>query len=163
MKDTPIYSFYNPTRRNHISITASSEKDNENVYSKLKSDLTDIYLRKYFIKLAKKDFDKFLENMPKQKEIKEEKSILTADEAAKYLRMSKKTLQNLASVGKIKNLKGGKYRLQDLDIYLESGSRKKKKLLIYIKRFITFASEKNDENVPTFLRRCRKTRETLGK
>ena len=77
-KDTLIYSFYNPTRRNHISITASSEKDKDNIYAKLKSDLTDIYWRQYFVRVAidivdiKKGDTKISENM-------------TAEEVANYL------------------------------------------------------------------------------
>jgi hypothetical protein len=52
-KDTLIYSFYNPTRRNTISITVSIEKDQQ-VYSKIKSDLSDIHWRQYFIQSAMK-------------------------------------------------------------------------------------------------------------
>ncbi len=125
-KDTLIYSFYNPTRRNHITITAASVKDDENIYSKLKSDLSDIIWRKYFIKCAMIDIDKFFSNLPAHKEVLKEKSILTADEAAKYLRKSKKSVQNLASQGKIKKVRGGKYRLEDLDSYLNSAPKKKK-------------------------------------
>lgn len=125
-KDTLIYSFYNPTRRNAISITASSEKDDENIYSKLKSDLSDIIWRKYFIKCAMIDIEKFFSNLPAHKEVLKEKSILTADEAANYLRKSKKSVQNLASQGKIKKVRGGKYRLEDLDSYLNSAPKKKK-------------------------------------
>ena len=78
-KDTFIYSFYNPTRRNHITITAASEKDNDNVYSKFKSDLSDIYWRQYFVRVAmnkvdiKKSDAKVSENM-------------TAEEVADYIK-----------------------------------------------------------------------------
>jgi hypothetical protein len=44
-KDT---SFYNPTRRVTIAITASIEKDHA-VYTKIKSDLSDIFWRQYYI------------------------------------------------------------------------------------------------------------------
>jgi excisionase family DNA binding protein len=121
-----IYSFYNPTRRNSITITAASVKDVENIYSKLKSDLSDIIWRKYFIKCAMIDLEKFFSNLPAHKEGLKEKSILTAEEAARYLRTSKKNVQNLASQGKIKKVKGGKYRLEDLDSYLNGAPKKKK-------------------------------------
>ena len=125
-KDTLIYSFYNPTRKNHISITASSEKDKDNVYAKLKSDLSDIVWRKYFIKCAMTDIEKFFSNLSVQKEVQKQKSILTADEAAKYLRKSKKSVQNLAAQGKIRKVRSGKYRIEDLDAYLNSTPKKKK-------------------------------------
>jgi len=48
-----------------------------------------------------------------------EKELLTADEAANFLRMKKKTLQNYVSQGRVKLLKGGKFRRKDLDEYLE--------------------------------------------
>lgn len=121
-----IYSFYNPTRKNNIIITAASEKDKDNVHAKLKSDLSDIVWRKYFIKCAMIDLEKFFSNLPAHKEGLKEKSILTAEEAAKYLRTSKKNVQNLASQGKIKKVKGGKYRLEDLDSYLNGAPKKKK-------------------------------------
>jgi excisionase family DNA binding protein len=121
-----IYSFYNPTRRNNIIITAASEKDKDNVHAKLKSDLSDIIMRKYFIKCAMIDTEKFFSNLPAHKEVLKEKSILTAEEAAKYIRTSKKNVQNLASQGKIKKVKGGKYRLEDLDSYLNGAPKKKK-------------------------------------
>jgi len=126
IKDTLIYSFYNPTRKNHITITAASVKDDEDIYSKLKSDLSDIIWRKYFIKCAIIDIEKFFSSLPAHKEVLKEKSILTADEAANYLRKSKKSVQNLASKKIIKKVRGGKYRLEDLDSYLNSAPKKKK-------------------------------------
>jgi len=51
-KDTLIYSFYNPTRRNTISITAAIEKDDESVYSKIKAAPKDLIWRQYYIKRA---------------------------------------------------------------------------------------------------------------
>jgi len=121
-----IYSFYNPTRKNNIIITAASEKDKDNIHTKLKSDLSDIIMRKYFIKCAMIDTENFFSNLPAHKEVLKEKSILTAEEAAKYLRTSKKNVQNLASQGKIRKVKGGKYRLEDLDSYLNGTPKKKK-------------------------------------
>ena len=53
-----------------------------------------------------------------------EKEILTADEAANILRMKKKTLQNYAAQGMVKSLKGGKFRLKDLEEFLELKKKK---------------------------------------
>ena len=69
-EDTLIYSFYNPTRRNSIAITASIEKDTENVYTKLKSDPKDIIWRQHFIRRALAEFN--IEGMtPPKKEYPE--------------------------------------------------------------------------------------------
>ena len=93
-----IYSFYNPTRRNNITISAASEKDKDNVHAKLKSDLKDIYWRQYFIRLAQNEVDvkrsstKVSENM-------------TAEEVAKYLNLEIKTIRNWTSEGKIPSVK----------------------------------------------------------
>ena len=119
-KDTLIYSFYNPTRRNHISITASSEKDKDNVYAKLKSDLTDIYWRQYFIRLVQNEVDvkrsssKVSENM-------------TAEEVANYLNLEIKTIRNWTSEGKIPSVKLGsavRYQKERIDMWLKSKEKK---------------------------------------
>ncbi len=121
-KDTLIYSFYNPSRRNTISITASIEKDTEGVYSQIKAEPDDLIWRHYFVQRALLSTQKGARVKNKSEKI--EKEILTADEAAIYSRMKKKTLQNYASEGKIKSLKGGKYRRTDLDEYLEQKNKK---------------------------------------
>ena len=72
------------------------------------------------------DVEKFFSNLSAQKEVQKQKSILTADEAAKYLRKSKKSVQNLAAQGKIRKVRSGKYRIEDLDAYLNSTPKKKK-------------------------------------
>lgn len=115
-----IYSFYNPTRRNNITITAVSEKDKDNVHSKLKSDPTDIYWRQYFIRVAmnivdiKKDDAKVSENM-------------TAEEVAKYLNLEIKTIRNWTSEGKIPSVKLGsavRYKKERIDAWLKSKEKK---------------------------------------
>jgi hypothetical protein len=121
-KDTLIYSFYNPTRRNSISITAAIEKDAEGVYSQIKAEPTDLIWRQYFVKRAMLSGQGSI-SAPKKSEIIE-KDILTSDEAAVYTRSSKKTLQNYASQGKLKSLKGGKFRRKDLDDFLEHKKKK---------------------------------------
>ncbi|MBT8381141.1 MAG: helix-turn-helix domain-containing protein, partial [Ignavibacteria bacterium] len=121
-KDTLIYSFYNPTRRNSISITAAIEKDTEGVYSQIKAEPNDLIWRHYFVQRALLSSQKNV-SIVKQSE-KFDKEILTADEAANYSRMQKKTLQNYASKRKIKSLKGGKFRRKDLDEFLEQKKKK---------------------------------------
>ncbi len=121
-EDTLIYSFYNPTRRESIAITASIEKDTEDVYSQIKTEPKDLIMRQYYIKRALQSSSESVKE--KTKVQKFTKEILTADEAAIYSRMKKKTLQNYASEGKIKSLKGGKYRRTDLDEYLEQKKKK---------------------------------------
>ncbi|MBT8378233.1 MAG: helix-turn-helix domain-containing protein, partial [Ignavibacteria bacterium] len=120
--DTLIYSFYNPTRRNSISITAAIEKDTEGVYSQIKAEPNDLIWRHYFVQRALLSNQKN-DSIAKQSE-KFDKEILTADEAANYSRMQKKTLQNYASKRKIKSLKGGKFRRKDLDEFLEQKKKK---------------------------------------
>jgi hypothetical protein len=121
-KDTLIYSFYNPTRRNTISITASIEKDTEGDYSQIKAEPNDLIWRHYFVQRALLSTRKKVSISKKSEKIDKEK--LTADEAANYIRLKKKTLQNYASPGKLKSLKGGKFKLKDLEDFLERKSKK---------------------------------------
>lgn len=116
-KDTLIYSFYNPTRRNIISITCSLEKDSQ-VYSKIKSDLTDIHWRQYFIRVALNKEDiaerKFPDNM-------------TAEQVADYLQYNVKTIRNWTSEEKIPFVKLGgsvRYPKERIDNWLKSKEKK---------------------------------------
>jgi hypothetical protein len=121
-KDTLIYSFYNPTRRNTISITAAIEKDDESVYSQIKAAPNDLTWRQYYIKRSLQSSSESMKENTKVEKITRE--ILTSDEAANYLRMKKKTLQNYASQGRVKSLKGGKFKLKDLEEFLELKKKK---------------------------------------
>ncbi len=116
-KDTLIYSFYNPTRRNIISITCSLEKDSQ-VYSKIKSDLTDIHWRQYFIRVALNKEDiaerKFPDNM-------------TAEQVADYLQYNVKTIRNWTSEEKIPFVKLGgsvRYPKERIDNWLKIKEKK---------------------------------------
>jgi len=122
-KDSLIYTFYNPTRRKHIAITASIEEDKENVYTKLKSDLKDIYWRQYFVRVAmiKIDEEKTKTEFPLN---------MTADEVAEYLQLGKKTIRNWTSEGKIPSVKIGgavRYRKTQIDKWITSKEEKSKK------------------------------------
>lgn len=119
-EDTLIYSFYNPTKKNHISITASTEKDDQNVYSKLKSDLTDIHWRQYFVRLAMNKID----NEKSETKISEN---MTADEVAKFLQLDIKTIRNWTSEGEIPFVKLGgavRYRKEQIDNWLKTKEKK---------------------------------------
>ena len=59
-----IYSFYNGSDNNLLSLTLSVNDDNENVYSKIKANSTDIEWRQYFIKKAT-DFPNSITNPTK--------------------------------------------------------------------------------------------------
>lgn len=121
-EETLIYSFYNPTRRSTINIMAAVEKDGEGVYSQIKAEPEDLIWRQYFIKRIQLSSLDTSDDKTKSQGL--EKEILNPDEAANFLRMKKKTLQNYASQGKVKSLKGGKFRKKDLEEYL---TLKKKK------------------------------------
>lgn len=124
--DTLIYTFYNLSEQNVIEVIARIVEDDEGIAQKLRTDPKDLVWRKYFIKRA--------QNMdtpnvkPKKAAEKTEHEILTAQEASDYLRISKKTLQNYVSQGKVKSLRSGKFRKKDLDSYLESKKDSRKKI-----------------------------------
>ena len=121
-EDTLIYSFYNPTRRNSISITASIEKDRK-IYSKIKSDLSDIHWRQYIIRLA----------MDKVQEKKAELNVssnMTAKEVADYIGVGVKTIRNWTSEGKIPSVKIGsavRYPKDRIDNWLKTKEKKSKR------------------------------------
>jgi len=122
-KDTLIYSFYNPTRRNTISITAAIEKDDESVYSKLKSDPTDIYWRLHFVRLA-------MDKIDSEKSESRPSEYMTVDEVAKLLKLSKKTIRNWTSEGKIPSVKLGsavRYRKTQIDNWSAAKGKKSKR------------------------------------
>jgi len=119
-KDTLIYSFYNPTRRNTISITASIEKDDENVYAKLKSDLSDIHWRQYFIRSAMNKIE------VKKTELKVSEN-MNAKEVANYIGFGIKTIRNWTSEGKIPSIKIGsavRYPKERIDNWLKTKEKK---------------------------------------
>jgi excisionase family DNA binding protein len=121
-KYTLIYSFYNPTRRNTISITVSIEKDQQ-VYSKIKSDLSDIHWRQYFIQSAmNKVEDKIIESKVS--------SNMTANEVAEYIGVGTKTIRNWTSEGKIPSIKIGsavRYPKDRIDNWLKTKEKKSKR------------------------------------
>jgi hypothetical protein len=122
---TLIYSFYNNSNKDKVVITTRIEVDDEDMPKKLGMNPKDLIWRNYFVKRAQgKNLDK---NIPRKIEDKIERDVMTAKEAADYLRINIKTLQNYASEGKVETIRGGKYRKEDLDEYLNRGSTPKKK------------------------------------
>jgi excisionase family DNA binding protein len=118
-KDTLIYSFYNPTRRNTISITASIEKDQQ-VYVKIKSDLSDLHWRQYFIRSAMSKVE------DKTTDLKISFN-MTAKEVADYIGVGTKTIRNWTSEGKIPSIKIGsavRYQKERIDTWLKSKEKK---------------------------------------
>ena len=122
---TLIYSFYNPTNRNTISITASSEKDSENIFNKIYSNPTDVILRQYFIKKSLKDsaLDSNQIISPNYPEL------MTAAQIAEYLQVKLKTIRNWTSKGIIPFRKIGgatRYPKSEIDGW-KKGSRYNRK------------------------------------
>ncbi len=128
-KDTLIYSFYNPTRKNHISITSAIEKDTENVWQKIYAHPDDLYWRQLFINDAKSGNILSAQIQPPVKEL------MNQDQLADYLQVAKKTIQNYTAnriipFEKIPGTGVVRYRKTDIDAHLKSGDnlqRKKKK------------------------------------
>jgi excisionase family DNA binding protein len=128
-KDTLIYSFYNPTQRNSISIMAAIEKDNENIWQKIYAHPNDLYWRQLFINDAKRGNFLSAQIPPPVKEL------MNQDQLADYLQVTKKTVQNWTTnrtipFEKIPGTREVRYRKSDIDTRLKStdnSQRKKKK------------------------------------
>jgi excisionase family DNA binding protein len=129
MKDQLVYCFYNGTRRQSISITATIVEDLEGVARELSTGLADSIWRQYFIRkiLQKPDarpLDAAGDAFP---------PIMNAAQVAKYLGMEEKTIRNWTSEGKIPHKKVGsavRYRKSDIDAAFTSeeiGKAKKQK------------------------------------
>lgn len=118
-----LFSFYNAIS-DKISITGKVIDDRKGVYIKIKSSMDDLQLRNYYLRgcLSGKETkvtDDY--NIP---------NLLGHDEAAKYLRISSKTLYNWVSSEKIMVTKVGgtnKFRKTDLDNWLQSHTRNQQK------------------------------------
>ncbi len=118
---TLIYSFYNSSNNNTISLTISSAEDTHNAYSKIKAHATDLEWRQYFIKqaLIKPGVDKIKVSDPVIREL------MTVDQVADYLQVKKKTVQNWTSKGKIPCCHiGGSVRYRKSEIDKELGKNK---------------------------------------
>ncbi len=123
-----IYSFYNPTRRESIVVRGRIAQDEENVYSKIKSNPTDQDFRQDILHQA---MGRANERAISQKPIIESDT-LNVCEAAKYLRIASSTLYKKTSDKVIPHYKTGKnlfFKKTDLDNYIEENKVKSTKEL----------------------------------
>jgi excisionase family DNA binding protein len=114
-----IYSFYNSTQKRNIIIKGKITNDIEKIAERLKSNLTDVAFREYFIKLAIEDFGKEIK-IPEYYP-----SIMTSNQVALYLNLAEKTIRKLTSEKKIPVTKIGgsaRYRKEDLDLFLKNNT-----------------------------------------
>lgn len=114
-----LYSFYNPTRRQSISISCKITEDNENIYSKIHANPADLYWRQYFIKNA------MMDSADQGNIIMSVRDLMNQDQLADYLQVSKKTIQNWTAAGtipieKIVGTKEVRYRKTDIDAILKT-------------------------------------------
>lgn len=117
--DRLLYSFYNPTRRQSISISCKLDEDTENIYSKILANPDDLYWRQYFIKNA------MMESIDQREFIRSVRDLMNQDQLADYLQVSKKTIQNWTAAGtipieKIVGTKEIRYRKTDIDAILKT-------------------------------------------
>lgn len=116
-----IYSFYNPTERENIIITAKLEEDKDNIFIKIKSDPTDPVYRQYFIRRALVKFDN--SSVPDRKY----PEYMTAANAADYLQVAVKTIRNWTSQDKIPACRISgvvRYKKSDLDEFIKADKKK---------------------------------------
>lgn len=117
-KDQLVYCFYNGTRRESISISATICEDLEGVARELSTGMNDATWRQYFIRkvLTKPG------TRPIGQPADTHPDIMTAAQAARYLSVEEKTIRNWTSEGRIPFKKLGssvRYRKKDLDEALE--------------------------------------------
>ena len=121
VKDQLVYCFYNGTRRESISITATISEDIEGVARELSTGLNDASWRQYFIrKVLTKPGASSIDQPPGAYP-----DIMTAARAARYLSVEEKTIRNWTSEGKIPYKKLGssvRYVRAELDAALEAGT-----------------------------------------
>jgi len=112
-----LYSFFNATDQKTISLILKKVNDKGDTWSQIQSNSSDPIYRQYFIKKA-------LETgkSEKVKEIESHPELMTADQVAKYLQKSVKTIRNNTSDGKIPvEYAGGspRYRKSKIDKWLD--------------------------------------------
>ncbi len=118
-----LYSFYSP-EEDTISITAKVIDDDEGIKNELLANLGDIPLRQYYIK---RSLASTKEGLVKERFIPD---VMDVEKAAGYLGISKQTLYNWASNGKIKSRHAGRllrFKKDDLNNFLNENPTVKKK------------------------------------
>ena len=128
VKDRIVYCFYNGTRRQAISITATIAEDIAGVARELSTGLSDPIWRQYFIRKALRKPDAKPLSAPGESY----PEILTASQVARYLAVEEKTIRNWTSERKIPFKKAGsnvRYRKTEIDAALDRGELGKKPIV----------------------------------
>lgn len=102
-----------------VEVTGEMVKDDENFFSKLKSNLTNMPLRAYIVQ------ETLLDRMgiPNAVVVPD---VMTTAEAADYLSLSKSKVYKLAQSGSLKRTPQKRYRKSDLDDYMRSQPKKRR-------------------------------------
>ncbi len=122
-----IYSFYNNTHKQNISITCKQTKDEKGLFNKLINNSSDLLFRQYIIK---KMLGKPVEKEIAPIETSEGKKNLTVNEVAEYLNRKVGTIYNWVYKKKIPFHKTGGsllFRRNEIDEWLVRESRHHKK------------------------------------
>lgn len=124
-----IYSFYNASNRNSITLTLKIKEDIEGVYRKIKAHPEDLNWRQYFVRKALQRTGTSslvapIKNLPEN---------MTAEQVAEYLNVETKTVRNWTHENKIPYIKLGsavrypKNKIDDALSKSQIGNGKKKK------------------------------------
>jgi excisionase family DNA binding protein len=114
--DRLVYSFYNPSVKPALSVTAIINSDVDKIYEQLKADPGDVFWRQSFVREA------MLSDKGTRQQYGPE--LMTAGQLAKYLQVSVKTIRNWTSAKKIPREKIGhtvRYRKSTIDDLIKSG------------------------------------------
>jgi len=120
------YTFYNPTNREAIVVTAQLVEDVDGVYRKISAYPDDLTWRQYFIRRAMAKFEPHGVHDAEP----EYPEVMTARQVAEYLKLEEKTIRNWTSEGTIPHKKVGgspRYLKSEIDeaIKQETVGRKK--------------------------------------
>jgi excisionase family DNA binding protein len=122
-----VYSFYNPTNRNAITITATITEDIDGVYQKIASYPDDLNWRQHFIRRAMIKTGTGILEAPKELAHK----YMTAKQVAVYLQLEEKTIRNMTSEGRIPFVRVGgavRYEKDKIDEAIKNGILGKKEV-----------------------------------
>jgi len=112
--ETLVYGFYNVGANKVIALTLSIVEDTHNAYSKIKAHSIDLEWRQYFVRQA------LLNPGVKKIQVSDPiiRELMTQVQLADYMQVSKKTIQNWTSEGKIPSCHLGgtvRYRKSEID------------------------------------------------
>ncbi len=104
-----------------LEITGQVVPDDEGFFRKLKANLTDTAFRAYIVQRSLADTKVTLERVDRVPDV------MTTEEAARYLGISKWTLYKKAGSGEIPRTRHKKFLKTDLDIYLRVSGRRRRR------------------------------------